>query len=1236
MRRLLIALLVLALLGAAAAGWLLYTESGFAWALARAQRAAGSALSLEGARGSLSGGVTLDRIRYEQEGLTVQCRDAAVALSPLSLVALAPRISRLACADLAVTTGPGGAPSGPPSSLALPLRLHIAEARVGRLTVRGAGDPVEVTGIAFGYAFGAAGHRVQSATLEIEGFRVSGNVAVGAARPFTIEGDIGARREAAPAAELSAILGGSLEALRLSVHGKIAGATAALEGSLTPFASSPIEKLQSSWSELDLKALAASLPRTALAGRLTLARQHDAAELTGEAHVENRLAGPYDDDRLPVESLRTALQTDFRAVRLSGLRAGLGSAGAVTGSGEITAEGAVLALHGAAINLSGLHGRLRATRLAGDIHIAAAAETQSVTMDLTERDVRVALRARRAGDAVDLLDVRARARGGELRGRGRVSMSGAWPFKAEATLNGFDPAAWGDFPAGSVNGSFTVAGSLSEKISIDGEFRLAPSRLHGAPLSGAGRLSLREERLAAAQVEIELGGNRLEARGALGRPEDVLAARLEAPRLAAVDPRLKGQLSGAAQVRGHWRAPAVKFNLSGKDLAMADSLRMATVAAKGEYSPQPEEPLRLAASGAGIAVPGWRLDRVALDADGTRRAHTAILRAHGQGLDLSARARGGWKAAGGWAGTLETLENRGAYPVALEAPVAIEADAGLLRTGAITAQFSGGRLQVREFRYEAGRVSTRGEFSQLGAGVLLALAGGSPAAAGTLKLSGAWALNRSPRWNGTATLRRDSGDLSIGEAGAPIGLETLTVDALITDDRLDARGVLRAKAASGRFEGSVRPVETPEGMRLAPSSPVRLTANVDIDRLAALAGLVESSFRVDGRVRAAFTADGTVSDPLLSGRIEGDALSLDYPPEGVALRGGELRARLGGREIRLESFSIIGGEGVFRARGAFASGREERAAVQWEAERLRIMGRPDRRLVVTGRGHAALEGGKVSLGGELRADEGLIELRTATLPAPGDDVVVEGRPRTPAEAPTLQRAALDLALDFGSNFRIRGRGLDSLLAGKIRIVSGPAGNLLAKGAVRTVKGTYMAFGQRLELERGRLIFDGPVENPALDIRAMRKLPSVEAGVEVAGTLRSPFVRVVSDPPMPENDALSWLILGHGPGEASGGDLTMLPMAAAALLGRGDSSPGSGMARKLGVDSIGLRRGGAVGEQFVTVGKRISDDIYVVYEQSLGATANVLKLEFNLTQRLLLRAETGETSAVGLFYRWAFD
>jgi autotransporter translocation and assembly factor TamB len=45
---------------------------------------------------------------------------------------------------------------------------------------------------------------------------------------------------------------------------------------------------------------------------------------------------------------------------------------------------------------------------------------------------------------------------------------------------------------------------------------------------------------------------------------------------------------------------------------------------------------------------------------------------------------------------------------------------------------------------------------------------------------------------------------------------------------------------------------------------------------------------------------------------------------------------------------------------------------------------------------------------------------------------------------------------------------------------------------------------------------------------------------------------------------------------------------------------------------------------------------VAYEQSLGGVANVLKVELNLTRRFLLRAETGEVSAAGLFFRYAFD
>jgi translocation and assembly module TamB len=559
--------------------------------------------------------------------------------------------------------------------------------------------------------------------------------------------------------------------------------------------------------------------------------------------------------------------------------------------------------------------------------------------------------------------------------------------------------------------------------------------------------------------------------------------------------------------------------------------------------------------------------------------------------------------------------------VKLEAPVALEAAPGRLRAGAIAASVAGGRLDAKESRYEQGRLVSEGRFNDLPVSTALALAGISPAAGGTLRVSGSWTFTSTPRWNGTVSVRRESGDVAVDADNAlPLGLETLVLDARIVDDRIEFRGALQARVASGRVEGTVLPVATPEGERIGSSSPLKFAASFEIARLAALSSLTAATVQIDGRLRATLTGAGTLADPLISGTVEADALAITLPQEGVELRRGELKAELAGHEVRVQSFSIRGSEGIFKAQGTLAHGAGARAAMDWEAERLGLLARPDRRLVVSGRGNAALDGTKVSLSGELRADEGLLEISATALPAPGDDVVIVGRQAQEKEMTRLKQVVLDLALDFGERFRVKGRGLDALLKGQVRVQTGPAGDFVAKGTVRTERGTYTAFGQTLDLERGSLIFSGPMTNPAMDIRAMRKTPTVHAGVEVSGTLQSPFVRIVSDPPMPEHEALSWLVLGEAPGETKGSEFAV---------------PGS-VARTVGLDSIGMRGSGTTGSQALTFGKRLSEDIYIVYEQSLGATANVLKLEYSLSRRVLLRAETGETSALGLFYRWAFD
>ena len=138
------------------------------------------------------------------------------------------------------------------------------------------------------------------------------------------------------------------------------------------------------------------------------------------------------------------------------------------------------------------------------------------------------------------------------------------------------------------------------------------------------------------------------------------------------------------------------------------------------------------------------------------------------------------------------------------------------------------------------------------------------------------------------------------------------------------------------------------------------------------------------------------------------------------------------------------------------------------------------------------------------------------------------------------------------------------------------------------------FGQRLDIDRGRLIFDGPVDNPALDVVALRKNLAVEAGVELTGTVRVPRVRLVSNPPVPDGEKLSWLLTGQGLDRASRDDLAMLCAASASLLGQGKKPITTQIANSVGLDDISVRdtadrcHDRHARRQVVAFGKRISD------------------------------------------------
>jgi translocation and assembly module TamB len=289
---------------------------------------------------------------------------------------------------------------------------------------------------------------------------------------------------------------------------------------------------------------------------------------------------------------------------------------------------------------------------------------------------------------------------------------------------------------------------------------------------------------------------------------------------------------------------------------------------------------------------------------------------------------------------------------------------------------------------------------------------------------------------------------------------------------------------------------------------------LNVPALRELGPLTGFDARFSGTSSLTLIATGTLGNPELTGTLAADDVRVAAPRHSVFLTGGRTRVELADREVRVAELSIRGGAGRLTAASRIPQQQTgDMHAIDWRAENFRLLASPTRYLVLEGSGSLALQGRQPVARGELRVTEALFSADTFDTLRLTDDVVIAGRdpPRGAGRDAPLPIDA-DIIFDFGNNFRIREAGIDATLAGRLRVRSNAAGELLAEGTVDILRGTYIVYGQTLNIENGRLYFDGPADNPRLDITAMRRNMAVEAGVRITGTAQEPRVQLVSDPP----------------------------------------------------------------------------------------------------------------------------
>ena len=117
---------------------------------------------------------------------------------------------------------------------------------------------------------------------------------------------------------------------------------------------------------------------------------------------------------------------------------------------------------------------------------------------------------------------------------------------------------------------------------------------------------------------------------------------------------------------------------------------------------------------------------------------------------------------------------------------------------------------------------------------------------------------------------------------------------------------------------------------------------------------------------------------------------------------------------------------------------------------------------------------------------------------------------------------MDIDVEVGSDkLTFSGFGLNAELAGRVHI----GDDLDTRGELNLNKGNFRGYGQRLTIRRARLLFAGPIDQPFLDIEAIRKVDNVVAGLRLTGSADQPRTEVFSEPAMSQEQALSYLVLG---------------------------------------------------------------------------------------------------------------
>ncbi|MCH8536392.1 MAG: translocation/assembly module TamB [Alkalimonas sp.] len=866
-------------------------------------------------------------------------------------------------------------------------------------------------------------------------------------------------------------------------------------------------------------------------------------------------------------------------------------------------------------------------------------------------DMTIQLQAMANTEHIALQQLSIKTLGGMITAQGQLDLADQLAWVSSWQLEQIDPGIqWPDYP-GLLMGRVDISGELTAEqgwqldisgLQLSGSLRQFPLDLSGQ-LQASDRMGTGDIEFIAEPLRFRHGQNQLELTGTL-QHDWAMQMQISMIDMADTVPGAEGQLEGLVQLQGPRLTPELTFSLTASELQWQQLLHLDTAEVSGQFNSIEPMQTDLTLHLAGMRYQEHQLDHAMLQLQGTEHQHRLELSIDGSPVSLTSALQGGYdRDSGIWQGQWQQGEissELGVWQLQDGIDLQLIPSDSSASIGSHCWQRSDSSLCLNEpTTINPEQVALSLSLQQFD---LTWLAAWLPI---YTELQGLLAADAQVGWQSEtgpfASLQINSQQGIVGhQFDQPVRLpwSDFSFRADLKDQQLNADWQFKA-TKQGEIQGQLQLDDITDFEQA-------LSASLSIQQFSFefLEPMLDDYSELRAMLNSQIEVQGSVLQPNVSGdlsirdiRVHGQMAPVDIDQGELKIGFNQNSALLQGHINTPQGQVNLAGDANWTeltAWQAMLSIKGDPLSVQLPIGRMQVQ--PDLTLQATPE--------KTQLTGMVDipfARIAIDSLPESAVSLSSDEVMVD------ADFQPLTETADAAPLNFETNIRVRlgdqvrftAFGLRTHVAGSLQVRQNNNQPRLY-GELNLVDGTFRSYGQDLLIRRGQLLFNGPADQPFLNLEAIRNPDNIEddviAGIRVTGPADEPTIQIFSEPAMAQANATSYLLLGRNLDGESGSSANPVTTS---LIGLGLASSSKlvgNIGEAFGVQDLMLDTAGTGDQSQVTVSGYLTRDLQVKYGVGLFEQFGEFTLRYRLMRNLYLESVTGIEQSIDLLYRFEFD